>query len=72
MAFAAHRSSFPQFPPLGHAVLDPAAKLMGAFHSRLRDGTAPAHSLALARREVLEEGFVHPFGWGGFVLYGAN
>lgn len=49
-----------------------AAKLMGAFHSRLRDGTAPAHSLALARREVLEEGFVHPFGWGGFVLYGAD
>ena len=38
----------------------------------MRDGTAPAHSLALARREVLEEGFVHPFGWGGFVLYGAD
>ena len=49
-----------------------AAKLMGALHSRLMAGKAPAHSLALARREVLEEGFVHPFGWGGFVLYGAD
>ena len=49
-----------------------ASELMGAFHAHLRDGDSPARSLALARRAILERGFAHPFGWGCFVLYGAD
>jgi CHAT domain-containing protein len=49
-----------------------AAALMGAFHARLQHGDAPSRALAHARRELLAEGFVHPFRWGAFVLYGTD
>jgi CHAT domain-containing protein len=49
-----------------------AASLMGAFHARLQRGEAPSRALAQARRELLAGGFVHPFRWGAFVLYGAD
>jgi CHAT domain-containing protein len=49
-----------------------AAELMGNFHAGLERGDPPSRALARARRELLARGFVHPFAWAAFVLYGAD
>lgn len=48
-----------------------ASKLMGAFHRHLRSGAQPADALSAARKELLADGFVHPFLWSNYVIYGA-
>jgi CHAT domain-containing protein len=49
-----------------------AAELMGDFHAGLERGEPPSRALARARHELLARGFVHPFAWAAFVLYGAD
>jgi len=49
-----------------------SARLMGHFHGNLSDGLPPAQAMLAARRTMLADGFVHPFYWSGFVLYGAD
>jgi CHAT domain-containing protein len=49
-----------------------SAELMGRFHRNLARGLPPSRALWAGRRSVLEDGFVHPFSWAGFVLYGAD
>jgi len=49
-----------------------SAELMGRFHAGLRDGQDASRALWSARRGLLEQRFVHPFYWSGFVLYGAD
>jgi len=46
--------------------------LMGRLHENLADGQPPTQALLEARRAMLADGFVHPFYWSGFVLYGAD
>jgi CHAT domain-containing protein len=49
-----------------------STRLMAAFHRALGQGLAPSRALQAARREMLADGFVHPFYWSGFVLYGSD
>jgi tetratricopeptide (TPR) repeat protein len=49
-----------------------SATMMGMFHAALASGLPPSRALLEARRSLLSEGFVHPFYWSGFVLYGAD
>ena len=43
--------------------------LMRAFYAGLGSGQSPAHSLAVAQRELIETNF-HPFYWAGFGIFG--
>ena len=49
-----------------------SAELMGRFHAELQRGLPTSRALWQARRAMLDRGFVHPFAWSGFVLYGAD
>jgi CHAT domain-containing protein len=49
-----------------------SAEMMGRFHQSLSAGLPPAQAMLKARRAMLADGFVHPFYWSGFVLYGAD
>ena len=49
-----------------------SAGLMGRFHSGLAAGRRPSDALREARVATLSDGFVHPFTWAPFVLYGAD
>jgi CHAT domain-containing protein len=49
-----------------------SATMMGLFHRSLAAGSPPAEALLEARRAMLADGFVHPFYWSGFVLYGID
>jgi CHAT domain-containing protein len=46
--------------------------LMGRLHHGLREGSRTSTALMEARRELLEQGFEHPFYWAGLVLYGSD
>lgn len=49
-----------------------SATMMGRFHQNLSGGLPPSQAMLEARRAMLADGFVHPFYWSGFVLYGAD
>ena len=44
--------------------------LMGRLHQGLGDGLEPSIAIRNARRELTGQGFVHPFYWAGFPLFG--
>ena len=45
---------------------------MGGLHRELRDGSRPSEALMRARRDLLAQGFEHPFYWAGLALYGSD
>lgn len=48
------------------------AALMGRMHGALDESGRTSDALRTARRSMLDEGFLHPFYWAGFVLYGSD
>lgn len=48
------------------------AEFMAALHTELARGTPASRALLHARRTTLADGFVHPFYWAAFVLYGSG
>lgn len=49
-----------------------SAELMGRFHAAVAQGIPASEALRLARAQTLADGFVHPFAWAPFVLYGTD
>ena len=47
-----------------------SVNLVKSFFRHLKDGKGKSEALALARKEVRNKGFDHPFFWAGFILVG--